>query len=96
MNMNNEISAEYRQYLNSDKWKAIRDNIVYRDGNMCRLCGSQERLEVHHMNGKFRFKEEYHPEILITLCADCHERIHLYWHVCDSVNGKIYSIASGI
>lgn len=48
-----------------------RDKVLARDGYMCRLCGSNENLEVHHMlaltfGGKSTMKN------LITLCADCH------------------------
>lgn len=87
MNINdNKVSPEYRDYLNnSDKWKAISENIKLRDGCACKLCGSTKNLQVHHMNSKYRFKEENHPECLITLCAECHEKIHLYWNVCDSI-----------
>lgn len=86
MNINDDrVSYEYRQYLNSGKWRDISENIKYRDGNACRLCGSRKKLEVHHMNSRYRFHEEKHPECLITLCADCHMKIHLYWRVCDSI-----------
>jgi hypothetical protein len=49
----------------------LRARVLTRDGYMCRLCGSEENLEVHHMlalvhGGKSTMKN------LITLCADCH------------------------
>lgn len=53
------------------KGNKLRDKVLNRDGYMCRLCGSNENLEVHHMlaitfGGKSTMKN------LITLCADCH------------------------
>ncbi|ULT55437.1 HNH endonuclease [Neobacillus drentensis] len=49
----------------------LRSRVLARDGYMCRLCGSEENLEVHHMlalvnGGNSTMKN------LITLCADCH------------------------
>ena len=39
---------EYRVYLASEHWKALRDFTIERDGGKCVLCGSTERLQVHH------------------------------------------------
>lgn len=49
----------------------LREKVLARDGYMCRLCGSQENLEAHHMlalylGGKSTLKN------FITLCANCH------------------------
>lgn len=53
------------------KGDKLRAKVLERDGYMCRICGSNENLEVHHMlaltfGGKSTMKN------LITLCADCH------------------------
>lgn len=81
----NQCSEEYKAYLDSPKWKAIRERALMRDEYKCRLCGSSEHLHVHHARGAHRFHEENHMEDIITLCEDCHSRIHLYWKVCDSI-----------
>jgi hypothetical protein len=53
------------------KGNKLRAKVLERDGYMCRICGSDENLEVHHMlaltfGGKSTMKN------MITLCADCH------------------------
>lgn len=53
------------------KGNKLRSKVIERDGCMCRICGSEENLEVHHMlaltfGGKSTMKN------MITLCADCH------------------------
>jgi hypothetical protein len=53
------------------KGNKLRAKVIERDGCMCRICGSEENLEVHHMlaltfGGKSTLKN------LITLCEDCH------------------------
>jgi hypothetical protein len=53
------------------KGNRLRAKVLERDGYMCRICGSDENLEVHHMlaltfGGKSTMKN------MITLCADCH------------------------
>jgi len=59
--------------LSSERIKGnkLRSKVLERDGCMCRICGSTENLEVHHMlaltfGGKSTMKN------MITLCADCH------------------------
>lgn len=74
-----QISEQYRAYLNSPKWAQIRENIINRDGGACRLCGKKEKLQVHHLRGRYRFHEENHSEDLITLCDACHQTVHRYF-----------------
>lgn len=81
----NTCSAEYRHYLESEEWRAIRERILLRDDFKCRLCGSSEHLHCHHINGKYRFHEGDHPESLMVLCESCHTMIHSYYRVCDSI-----------
>jgi hypothetical protein len=53
------------------KGNKLRSKVLERDGCMCRICGSTQDLEVHHMlaltfGGKSTMKN------MITLCAECH------------------------
>ncbi|MDP4106956.1 MAG: HNH endonuclease [Bacillota bacterium] len=53
------------------KGNKLKFKVLKRDGYMCRICGSDENLEVHHMlaltfGGKSTMKN------MITLCKDCH------------------------
>ena len=57
---------------NRDKYdsafKAVRGQVVTRDGGRCVKCGSALELEVHHIEGYANNE----PEKLVTLCFFCH------------------------
>lgn len=69
--------AEAKKRLNHPDQK-IRE----RDGFKCRVCGSDFKLIVHHINGNGRRKgkpivtTDDDTSNLITLCDPCHYRIH--------------------
>mgnify|MGYP003576213850 FL=1 len=75
-------SMPYDDYLQSDEWRARREQIVARDGHACRVCGSNGQLHVHHRSYERRGDEA--DADLITLCAKCHELFHQ--------NGKLVRI----
>ena len=71
----------YREYLQSDHWKALRAERKLIDGNQCQGCRSRKSLQVHHTN--------YHNELpypqswyactvrdVVTLCERCHQAEH--------------------
>jgi NMD protein affecting ribosome stability and mRNA decay len=49
----------------------LRDEILERDGRACRSCGAGNRLHVHHRKPGVNDRE-----LLITVCAACHARLH--------------------
>lgn len=64
--------------------KTFKEQIRYRDGYKCQLCGVPEaecrrKLDVHHKDyDKFNIK----PENLVSLCHSCHMKTNfsrLYW-----------------
>lgn len=55
-----------------------REQVLKRDGYKCRLCGSSERLEAHHIipvsadpDGRYKYDRNNG----ITLCHECHAMI---------------------
>lgn len=65
-------AAEYRKYLKSPEWKALRRQAMERDGHRCRTCNAERNLEAHHRY----YPEEFGTETidaLTTLCRSCHE-----------------------
>jgi 5-methylcytosine-specific restriction endonuclease McrA len=68
------LSAEYRQYLLSEKWRYKRIRVIWRDGAACRYCGSRKYIEVHHLTYKNFGNEPL--EYLISACKSCHKKIH--------------------
>ena len=58
-----------------------RNNVICRDKHECRICGSKENLEVHHIipvkndpEGQYK----YDVNNGITLCKTCHDKVHQY------------------
>jgi len=64
--------------------KTFKEQIRYRDGYKCQLCGCPEiesgrRLDIHHIDYN---KKNIQPDNLISLCNKCHGKTNsnrLYW-----------------
>ena len=63
--------------LDTEAYRELQQQILRRDGWRCQVCGSMQNLQVHHLKFPSRSGEDAEPN-LITLCADCHHRVHLY------------------
>ena len=64
-----------RLRLDSESYRKLHRQVLERDGWRCQICGSMQQLQVHHL--KFRSQSGADEEQnLITLCAECHLRIH--------------------
>jgi 5-methylcytosine-specific restriction endonuclease McrA len=53
------------------RFGGLREEILERDGRACRGCGAGARLHVHHRKPGVNDRE-----LLITVCAACHARLH--------------------
>ena len=51
----------------------LKKEIKDRDDNLCVLCGSTQRLQIHHIDGHYCNNDERN---LITLCQKCHNKYH--------------------
>ena len=70
-----EREKRYDEYLQSDKWKAIRLKVLKRDNNLCQGCLEAPAQDVHHITYD-NFGDELMFELL-SVCRDCHfNRIH--------------------
>lgn len=73
---------EYEALLKTDEWYNKRKEILERDGNKCKWCGSTNNLQIHHRyyekypNGEKVKPWDYQNEALITLCDECHKKAH--------------------
>lgn len=68
---------QYYQELKDKRWKDKSLQIMKRDGFKCALCGSKHNLQVHHIEYIKGKKAWEHPtSVLITLCEDCHKKVH--------------------
>jgi len=64
--------ACYRARAHSrQRFDGLREEILERDGRLCRACGAAGRLHVHHRRPGVNDRE-----LLITVCAGCHARLH--------------------
>jgi 5-methylcytosine-specific restriction endonuclease McrA len=64
-----------RLRLDADSYRKLHRQVLERDGWRCQFCGSMQNLQVHHL--KFRSQSGVDDEQnLITLCAECHEKLH--------------------
>ena len=62
--------------LNRPPYTELHQRVLKRDGWRCQSCGCLRNLQVHHIQSRGRLGDDT-EENLITLCASCHERIHL-------------------
>ena len=60
-----------RQYRSRRFFKGLRVDVLRRDRNACRACGSRHQIVIHH-----RKLGVNATDCLITLCSGCHARIH--------------------
>ena len=69
------------EFYKSRQWVAVRQQALVRDNYLCQECLKQGRITkantVHH---KASIKEDWskrlQPDNLVSLCADCHNRLH--------------------
>lgn len=67
---------EYRDYLKSAIWKALRMLAIKRDNYRCVRCGYIGNLQVHHTNYNGIYTLEFELSQLETVCRECHSDIH--------------------
>ena len=72
----------YEDLLKTEEWSEKRQKILNRDNNKCVYCGKTHNLQVHHKyyskypNGFRVYPWNYPDDALITLCDECHKKVH--------------------
>jgi len=72
-------SSEAEKLRKSKEYRSWRTSVFIRDGKMCVLCGSKERIEADHILPRYLF-----PELTLelsngrTLCHECHTKTDSY------------------
>ena len=64
----------YKEYLQTEHWKQIRQRALDHAGHSCQLCNVGHSLQVHHRTYERRGCEE--PTDVTVLCAYCHAKHH--------------------
>ena len=72
---NPEITGESYQHGPLLYHKNYKQAAKVRDGFKCRVCESEENLQVHHINPRIKGGTDCLSN-LMTLCKDCHEQHH--------------------
>lgn len=77
-----DYKEQYKEYLKDPRWKALAQRIRYRDNDRCKICGCKKtrgmEMNVHHLRYYPNHKPwEYDESDLITLCRDCHKKLHI-------------------
>lgn len=67
----------YKDYLNSDLWKRIRERALREHGDKCRLCESPVQVFHHRGYGKAVLLG-YEIKQLVPLCSKCHTKVE-FW-----------------
>lgn len=70
--LKNKPLNDYGEYLNSEAWAEIREELFEQMGRLC-ICGD-EATEVHHKTYANIGKEDLTD--LVGLCDRCHESVH--------------------
>jgi 5-methylcytosine-specific restriction endonuclease McrA len=65
-----------RLRLDPESYRKLHREVLKRDGWRCQMCGSMEKLEVHHQKFRSQDGDDFERN-LITLCARCHAQTHL-------------------
>jgi 5-methylcytosine-specific restriction endonuclease McrA len=64
----------YSKYLETPEWRSRAAQIKASSGSRCAACGSETRLQIHHLTYDRRGYER--PSDLLTLCRPCHKLVH--------------------
>jgi hypothetical protein len=64
----------YHVYLHTPEWSQRAAHARARDGYRCRLCNSDDQLDVHHRTYERRGAEA--EDDLTALCRRCHSLFH--------------------
>ena len=60
----------YAEYLQSDEWRTLREEVLARDGGVCIDCG-RPATEVHHRVYPAHI-DETEVDQLVAICRRCH------------------------
>lgn len=72
----NAATGQAIKKRNSYDYRQWRKTVIDRD-KTCKICGSNRRLEAHHIKPFSMYPElRYDPDNGITLCCSCHRKLH--------------------
>lgn len=69
------LPEQGRKRLDCESYSRLRQEVLRRDRWRCQCCGRTEDLQVHHIEPRGHLGDDAEQN-LITLCAECHGRLH--------------------
>lgn len=73
----------YKLYIRSEAWEQKKQERLKIDGYKCVMCGRTTKhcrtMQCHHVTYA-RLGDENVLTDLVTLCGECHRRIHRYYN----------------
>jgi hypothetical protein len=70
-------NISFSEQYNHPNWQRKRLEVMERDEFKCMTCGNKQKLlHVHHNTYDGKYLWECRMQSMITLCVDCHEKIH--------------------
>jgi len=76
----------FDKYKDLERFGGNKQKVLERDGNKCILCKSITKLHIHHIDGTGGSSRRGYKNInnsmenLITVCFNCHRKIHGFEH----------------
>lgn len=67
----------YKQYLESDLWKKIRQSVMDAYKNTCVIC-KRRATQAHHVEYSYPSLIGKSPWYLVALCENCHKSIEFF------------------
>jgi 5-methylcytosine-specific restriction endonuclease McrA len=79
MSRRDDFTRYSRHVTRTQRWRALRVQVLRRDRHQCRECGARSRLEIHHVRSVREAPDlAFDMGNLATLCGPCHARITRY------------------
>jgi 5-methylcytosine-specific restriction endonuclease McrA len=58
-------------------WRAVKREVMRRDRHQCRICGSRDQVDPHHVVFRSALGKDT-VENVAAVCRVCHDEIHAY------------------
>ena len=65
-------SRPLREIYDSPRWRKVRQVALHRDGHQCVVCGTSNRLSVHHIVPALTCADPFDVDNLTTVCRVHH------------------------
>jgi len=72
----NTMRQAFIAYMNSDMWKGVRDQVIYRDGGLCRKCNHRGKVVHHKCYRYWGMGNSAEVRDCMLLCSSCHDVEH--------------------